>query len=34
MNSCPFLLLCLQGTDDVEMDGNQSTDDVEMDSSQ
>jgi hypothetical protein len=20
MNSCPFLLLCLQGTDDVEMD--------------
>lgn len=34
MNSCLFLLLCLQGTDDVEMDGNQSTDDVEMDSSQ
>ena len=34
MNSCPFLLLCLQGTDDVEMDDNQSTDDVEMDSSQ
>jgi hypothetical protein len=34
MNSCPFLLLCLQGTDDVEMDGNQTTGDVEMDSTQ
>jgi hypothetical protein len=30
MNSCPFLLLCLQGTDDVEMDDVE-TDDVETD---
>ena len=32
MNSCPFLLLCLQGTDGVEMDDDE-TDDNEMDDS-
>jgi hypothetical protein len=31
MNSCPFLLLCLQGTDDVEMDNDvEIDDDVEV----